>query len=91
MGLKTLVGDSWMLGGVGVAGVEAGVAMTRTTLAAEAALTAMEGVAQVLLPLHILGTVTALYQALFCVCLPVRIISSLTVCTPSVSCVMLFA
>lgn len=36
-----------MLAGVGEAGVEAGVGMTRTTLAAEAALTTMQGVAQV--------------------------------------------
>lgn len=47
MGPKTLLGGLWMLAGVDEAGVEAGVGMTRTTLAAEAALTTMQGVAQV--------------------------------------------
>ena len=47
MGPRTLLGGLWMLGGVDEAGGEAGVAMTRTTLVVEAALTATQGVAQV--------------------------------------------
>ena len=44
---KTLLGVLWMLAGVEEAEVEAGVAMTRTTLEAEAALTTMQGAVQV--------------------------------------------